>query len=90
MQTTQPSPGATLAAFLQGGDATPAHIGAGFDVVRPEPCQAVLDGLERARYALISGPSGAGKSTQMWRSALDVAPGAQVIRVRRLEDGLRC
>ena len=78
-------PGATLAAFLQGVDATPAHIGAGFDVVRPEPCQAVLDGLERARYALISGPSGAGKSTQMWRSALDVAPGAQVIRVRRLE-----
>ena len=78
-------PGATLAAFLQGVDATPAHIGAGFDVVRPEPCQAVLNGLERARYALISGPSGAGKSTQMWRSALDVAPGAQVIRVRRLE-----
>ena len=78
-------PGATLAAFLQGVDATPAHIGAGFDVVRPEPCQAVLDGLERARYALISGPSGAGKSAQMWRSAQDVAPGAQVIRVRRLE-----
>ena len=78
-------PGATLAAFLLGVDAIPAHIGAGFDVIRPEPCQAVIDGLERARYALISGPSGAGKSTQMWRSAQDAAPGAQVIRVGRLE-----
>jgi len=78
-------PGATLAAFLLGVDATPAHIGAGFDVIRPEPCQAVIDGLERTRYALVSGPSGAGKSTQMWRSAQDAAPGAQVIRVRRLE-----
>ena len=81
-------PGATLAAFLLGVDATPAHIGAGFDVIRPEPCQAVIDGLERARYALVSGPSGAGKSTQMWRSAQDSAPGAQVIRVRRLETDL--
>ena len=78
-------PGAKLAAFLLGVDAIPAHIGAGFDVIRPDPCRAVFDGLERARYALISGPSGAGKSTQMWRSAQDAAPGAQVIRVRRLE-----
>lgn len=78
-------PGATLGAFLLGVDAIPAHIGAGFDVIRPEPCQAVIDGIERGRYALISGPSGAGKSTQMWRSAQDAAPGAQVIRVRRLE-----
>lgn len=79
------SPGTTLAAFLQGVDAIPAHIGARFDVIRPEPCEAVLRGLERARYVLISGTSGAGKSTQMWRSAHDVAPWAQVIRVRRLE-----
>ena len=71
--------------FLQGVDALPAHIGADYDVIRPESCRAVQVGLEQTRYVLIAGPSGAGKSAQMWRSARDFAPGAQVIRVHRLE-----
>ena len=78
-------PGAGLALFLQGVDVLPAHIGADFDVIRPVPCRAVQIGLEQARYVLITGPSGAGKSAQMWRSARDVARGAQVVRVHRLE-----
>ena len=78
-------PGAGLSVFLQGVDALPAHIGADFDVIRPTPCRAVQIGLEQARYVLITGPSGAGKSAQMWRSARDVARGAQVVRVHRLE-----
>ena len=78
-------PGAGLTLFLQGVDVLPAHIAAGFDVIRPVPCRAVQIGLEQARYVLITGPSGAGKSAQMWRSARDVARGAQVVRVHRLE-----
>ena len=80
-------PGSDEARFLQGIDAIPAHIGSGFDVVRPEPCRAVQRAIESARYALIAGPSGAGKSTQVWRSARDVARAVQVIRVHRVETG---
>ena len=71
--------------FLRGIDAIPAHIGSGFDVIRPRPCRDVQRGIESARYALIAGPSGAGKSTQLWRSARDVARAVQVIRVHRVE-----
>ena len=78
-------PGSGLSMFLQGVDALPAHIGADYDVIRPAPCRAVQVGLEQTRYVLIAGASGAGKSAQMWRSARDYAPGAQVIRVHRLE-----
>ena len=78
-------PGSNPSMFLQGVDALPAHIGADFDVLRPASCRAVQVGLQQTRYVLISGPSGAGKSAQMWRSARDFAPGAQVIRVHRLE-----
>lgn len=70
--------------FLVGVDAAPAHVGANYDIIRPEPSRAVQVGLETARYCLIAGPSGAGKSTQMWRAARDVAPGARVLRVLRL------
>ncbi len=78
-------PGSGPSMFLQGVDALPAHIGADFDVLRPASSRAVQVGLQQTRYVLISGPSGAGKSAQMWRSARDFAPGAQVIRVHRLE-----
>jgi len=78
-------PGSGLSMFLQGVDALPAHIGADYDVIHPESCRAVQVGLEQSRYVLIAGPSGSGKSAQMWRSARDFAPGAQVIRVHRLE-----
>ena len=77
-------PGADKARFLRGIDAIPAHIGSGFDVLRPKPYRAVQLATERARYALIAGPSGAGKSTQVWRSARDVARAAHVIRVHRV------
>ena len=71
--------------FLQGVDAIPAHIGAGFDVLRPTPCRAVQRAIEAARYALVAGPSGAGKSTQVWRSARDVATAVRVVRVHRVQ-----
>lgn len=71
--------------FLLGVDAIPSHVGANFDILRPVPTRAVQVALEETRYALIAGPSGAGKSAQMWRSARDVAPGARVLRVTRLE-----
>ena len=75
----------TLATFLKGIDALPAHIGANFDVIRPKPSRAIQQAIDTARYALIAGPSGAGKSTQLWRSARDLKLGAQVIRVHRIE-----
>ena len=81
--TGQPS--TDKARFLRGIDAIPAHIGSGFDVLRPTACRAVQVAIEGARYALIAGPSGAGKSTQVWRSARDVARAVQVIRVHRVE-----
>lgn len=70
--------------FLVGVDAAPAHIGANYDIIRPEPSRAVQVGLETARYCLIAGPSGAGKSAQIWRAARDIAPGARVLRMLRL------
>lgn len=70
--------------FLVGVDAAPAHVGANYDIIRPESSRAVQVGLETARYCLIGGPSGAGKSAQMWRAARDIAPGARVLRVLRL------
>ena len=79
-------PATTRSSFLQGIDAVPAHIGSGFDVLRPTPCRAVQRAIETARYALIAGPSGAGKSTQVWRSARDVATAVQVIRVHRVQN----
>ena len=79
------APGASHADFLLGLDAAPAHIGAHYDIIRPGPSRATQVALEEARYALIAGASGSGKSAQMWRSARDVAPGARVIRVHRLE-----
>ena len=78
-------PATNQSRFLQGIDATPAHIGSSFDVLRPTPYRAVQQAIETARYALIAGPSGAGKSTQVWRSARDVATAVQVIRVHRVE-----
>lgn len=72
--------------FLLGVDAEPAHIAAGFDVIRPTPTLAVQTVLSESRYALLAGPSGAGKSTQMWRSARDAARGARVVRVHRISD----
>ena len=78
-------PATNQSRFLQGIDAIPAHIGSGFDVLRPTPCRAVQRAIETARYALIAGPSGAGKSTQVWRSARDIATAVQVIRVHRVE-----
>lgn len=71
--------------FLLGVDAIPSHVGANFDILRPAPTRAVQVALEETRYALIAGPSGSGKSAQMWRSARDVAPGARVLRVTRLD-----
>lgn len=71
--------------FLLGVDAIPAHVGANFDIIRPTTTRAVQVALEETRYALVAGPSGSGKSAQMWRSARDVAPGARVLRVTRLE-----
>ena len=79
------TPGASHADFLLGLDAAPAHIGAHYDIIRPGPSRAIQVALEEARYALLGGASGSGKSAQMWRSARDVAPGARVIRVHRLE-----
>lgn len=79
------APGASHADFLLGLDAAPAHIGAHYDIIRPGPSRATQVALEEARYALIAGASGSGKSAQMWRSARDVAPGARVVRVHRLE-----
>ena len=81
--TGQPATGQSR--FLQGIDAIPAHIGSGFDVLRPTPCRAVQRAIETARYGLIAGPSGAGKSTQVWRSARDMATAVRVIRVHRVE-----
>ena len=78
-------PATNQSRFLQGIDAIPAHIGSGFDVIRPTPCRAVQHAIATARYALIAGPSGSGKSTQVWRSARDVATAVQVIRVHRVE-----
>jgi hypothetical protein len=78
-------PGFSQPEFLLGVDATPSHIGANFDILRPVPTRAIQVGLEEARYALVAGPSGAGKSAQMWRSARDAAPGARVLRVLRVE-----
>lgn len=81
-------PGLPIRRFLEGIDAAPAHIGAGYDVLRPIAGSQVQDALadEQDRYALLAGPSGAGKSTQLWRSARDHHPGGRVVRVLRLVD----
>ncbi len=79
-------PGLGRREFLEGIDATPAHIGAAFDVLRPRAIRSVQQAIEQRRYALIAGPSGAGKSAQAWRSARDVATGARVLRVTRIAD----
>jgi hypothetical protein len=71
--------------FLLGIDASPSHIGAGFDVSRHELAATVTEALSNSRYVLLVGPSGAGKSTQLWRSAANASPGARVVRVRRIE-----
>jgi hypothetical protein len=76
----------SLDEFLLGVDAEPAHIAAGFDVIRPTAALAVQEVLADSRYALLAGPSGAGKSAQMWRSARDAARGARVVRVHRIAD----
>lgn len=77
-------PGLSVRKFLDGVNAVPAHIGAGYDVLRPIAGAAIQGALNDGRYALITGPSGAGKSTQLWRSARDYHPGARVVRVLRL------
>ena len=51
-------PATNQSRFLQGIDAIPAHIGSGFDVLRPTPCRAVQHAIETARYALVAGPIG--------------------------------
>lgn len=77
-------PGFARREFLEGIDASPAHVGASFDVLRPRAIRDVQRAIERRRYALITGPSGSGKSAQAWRSARDVATGARVVRVTRI------
>lgn len=77
-------PALTARQFLAGVDATPAHIGAGFDVLRPRQLLEIARGLDNHRYVLLSGPSGSGKSTLLWRAARQPSGGGRVVRILRL------
>jgi len=72
--------------FLYGVDVTPAHIGAGLDVLRPEESAAILEGLATRRHTVVAGPSGSGKSALVWRTARLVERGPQIVRVLRAAD----
>ena len=80
------APAQDRAGFLAGVDVTPAHIAAGFDVVRPEETNAVMEGLIDRGDVLIAGPSGSGKSALLWRAARLVDVGARIVRVLRVAD----
>jgi hypothetical protein len=73
-----------ITGFYAGVDVIPAHVAAGFDVIRPEETTAVLDGLVDRRDVVIAGPSGSGKSALLWRSAHLVRRGVRVVRVLRV------
>jgi hypothetical protein len=80
------APAVDRAGFLAGVDVTPSHVAAGFDVVRPEETNAVLEGLSNRGDVVIAGPSGAGKSALLWRAARLVDFGVRIIRVLRVAD----
>jgi hypothetical protein len=72
--------------FFAGVDVVPAHVAAGFDVVRPDETAGILSGLSERRDVVIAGPSGSGKSALLWRAARLVDFGARVLRVLRIAD----
>jgi KaiC/GvpD/RAD55 family RecA-like ATPase len=77
-------PSVDVAGFYAGVDVIPAHVSAGFDVVRPEETTAILEGLSDRRDVVIVGPSGSGKSALLWRSAHLVRQGVRIVRVLRV------
>lgn len=79
-------PSVDLAGFFAGIDVVPSHVGAGFDVLRPEETTAVLNGLKDRRDVVIAGPSGSGKSALLWRSARLLDFGTRILRVHRVAD----
>lgn len=73
-------------AFYAGVDVTPAHIAAGYDVIRAAETTAVLDGLADTGNVVITGPSGSGKSALLWRCAEILRSGWRILRVLRVGD----
>jgi hypothetical protein len=72
------------AAFYQGVDTAPGHVGAGLVLARPEIVAEVSSGLENKRAAIIAGPSGCGKSAAAWLTAYQSRHAVRWYRIKRL------
>lgn len=71
--------------FYEGVSVLPSHIAAGLDVLRPQECEQVLEGLTARGQVVISGPSGSGKSALLWRCARLIEAGPRLLRVLRVD-----
>jgi hypothetical protein len=70
--------------FLLGVEATPGHIAANLDILRPALSSAIDTCLQSDGYVVIAGPSGTGKSSLLWRFSRDcgwVAGKARILRI---------